>query len=65
VRDAERLQREVRSVLEGEPLIERVDYVSVADAESLEELGTVDGRAMVSVAVQLGIPRLIDNVILE
>mgnify|MGYP001173580933 CR=1 FL=1 len=65
VRDADRLRREVRSVLEGEPLIERVDYVSVADAESLEELDTVEDRAMVSVAVQLGIPRLIDNVILE
>jgi pantoate--beta-alanine ligase len=65
VRDADRLRREVRSVLEGEPLIERIDYVSVADTESLEELDTVDGRAMVSVAVQLGIPRLIDNVILE
>ena len=65
VRDADQLRREVRSVLEGEPLIERIDYVSVADAESLEELDTVDGRAMVSVAVQLGIPRLIDNVILE
>jgi pantoate--beta-alanine ligase len=65
VRDAERLRLEVRSILEGEPLIERIDYVSVADAESLEELDTVNGRAMVSVAVQLGIPRLIDNVILE
>ena len=65
VRDADRLRREVKSVLEGEPLIERIDYVSVADAESLEELDRVGGRAMVSVAVQLGVPRLIDNVILE
>lgn len=65
IRDADRLRLEVRSILEGEPLIERIDYVSVADAETLEELDTVNGRAMVSVAVQLGIPRLIDNVILE
>ncbi len=65
VRDAERLRLEVRSILESEPLIERIDYVSVAGADSLEELDTVNCRAMVSVAVQLGIPRLIDNVILE
>jgi pantoate--beta-alanine ligase len=65
VRDAERLRLEVRNILEREPLIERIDYVSVADVESLEELDMVNGRAMVSVAVQLGIPRLIDNVILE
>ncbi|MCI0787414.1 MAG: pantoate--beta-alanine ligase, partial [Chloroflexi bacterium] len=42
-----------------------IDYVSVADADSLEELEVVEGRAMVSVAVQLGQPRLIDNIILE
>jgi len=65
VRDAGRLREEARRVLEGEPLVERIDYVSVADADTLEELEQVDGRAMLSVAVQLGVPRLIDNVILE
>lgn len=65
VRDAGRLREEARRVLEGEPLVERIDYVSVADADTLEELEQVEGRAMVSVAVQLGVPRLIDNVILE
>ena len=65
VKDAGRLREEARRVLEGEPLVERIDYVSVADADTLEELEQVQGRAMVSVAVQLGVPRLIDNVILE
>jgi pantoate--beta-alanine ligase len=63
-RNAQRLRQEVRRVLESEPLIESIDYVSVADATTLEELDTVQGRAMVSVAVQLGKPRLIDNIIL-
>ena len=63
--DAELLRREVREVLECEPLIDSIDYVSVAAAESLEELKTVEGRVMVSVAVRLGATRLIDNVILE
>ena len=65
VKDAGRLREEARRVLEGEPLVEGIDYVSVADADTLEELEQVEGRAMVSVAVQLGVPRLIDNVILE
>ena len=64
-RDAELIRRAVRQVLESEPLIEDIDYVSVADADSLEELSLVQDRAMVSVAVQLGRPRLIDNIILE
>jgi len=62
---AEKLRQEVRSVLAGEPLVEAIDYVSVADAETLEELDTVEGRAMVSVAIRLGQLRLIDNIILE
>jgi pantoate--beta-alanine ligase len=65
VRDAEQLRRTARQILEREPLIERIDYVSVADADTLEELHTIQGRAMMSVAVKLGIPRLIDNIILE
>lgn len=64
-RDAELLRREVRAVLECEPLIDSIDYVSVADDDSLEELETVEGRAMVSVAVRLGATRLIDNIILK
>jgi len=38
--------------------------VSVADAETLAELETVDRAAMVSLAVRLGRTRLIDNVTL-
>ncbi|MCI0866417.1 MAG: pantoate--beta-alanine ligase [Chloroflexi bacterium] len=65
VTDAQQLRQEIHRVLQQEALIERIDYVSVADADSLEELEVVEGRAMVSVAVQLGQPRLIDNIILE
>jgi pantoate--beta-alanine ligase len=64
VRDGERLRREVRRVLAAEPLVEAVDYVSVADAATLEELDQVQGQALVSVAVKLGTPHLIDNILL-
>ena len=64
-RNAERIRQEARLVLASEPLVERIDYVSVADNATLDELDTVQGQAMVSGAVQLGRPRLIDNIILE
>ena len=64
-RDAGLLRRQVRQVLEAEPLIEGIDYVSVADAETIEELEVVSTKAMLSVAVRLSKTRLIDNVILE
>ena len=60
----ERLRRGVRDVLQGEPLVEGIDYVSVADPSTLEELDNVQGPAMVSVAVRFGKARLIDNVLL-
>ena len=62
--DGEALRREVRRVLGGEPLVEAIDYVSVADMATLEELETVAGTAMLSVAVRIGKTRLIDNVVL-
>ena len=65
ITDGNWIRSETRLVLESEALIERIDYVSVADAETLKELDTVKGGAMVSVAVQLGKARLIDNIILE
>ena len=60
----ESLRVAVRRVLEREPMVERIDYVSVADASSLEELDAIQEKAMVSVAVQIGKARLIDNIIL-
>ena len=70
VRDSGVLRQQVRKCLEEEPLVERIDYVSVADATNLAELETEDlrtirGPALVLAAVKLGIPRLIDNIFLE
>jgi len=62
-KSAERLRQEMTSLIEGEPLA-RIDYVSVADAETLEELNKVDRPALVSMAVWMGKTRLIDNITL-
>jgi pantoate--beta-alanine ligase len=51
----------MRAVLASEPLA-RVEYVSVADAETLAELEAIEGPAMVSLAVHIGATRLIDNI---
>src|SRR5262249_30846573 len=39
----------------------RIDYASIADAETLEELTQIDRPALVSMAVRVGVTRLIDN----
>ena len=60
-RRAEVIRGEMGAVLASEPLA-RVEYVSVADAETLAELETIEGPALVSLAVRIGSTRLIDNV---
>ena len=64
-RDAGLLRREVRRLLESEPLVETIDYVSVAQGASLDEADEAEAGAMVSTAVVLGRTRLIDNLVLE
>ena len=63
VRDAELMRQEVRRVLAEEPLIDGIDYLSIAAADTLSEMDTLQGRAMVSAAVRFGTTRLIDNVV--
>ena len=64
-RDAGRLRALVRERIEAEPLAQ-IDYVSLADAETLDELaGSVGGPALLSLAVRFGGARLIDNVTLR
>ncbi|MFC1944577.1 pantoate--beta-alanine ligase [Chloroflexota bacterium] len=62
-RDADRLRSEMNALLEGEPLA-RLDYASIADADTLEELNRMDGPALVSLAIWIGKTRLIDNLVL-
>ena len=60
VSDADEIRGLMTGFIEQEPLA-RIDYVSIADAESLEELSIIDRPALASLAVRIGGTRLIDN----
>ncbi|MBF6599222.1 MAG: pantoate--beta-alanine ligase [Dehalococcoidia bacterium] len=62
-RDAGVLRARMRSLIAAEPRAE-IDYISVADAETLDELEVVAAPALVSLAVRIGGTRLIDNTVL-
>jgi pantoate--beta-alanine ligase len=63
-RKAERLMEAVKSTIEKEPLA-RIEYVSINDAETLEQLDELGDRpALISMAAFIGKTRLIDNVVL-
>jgi len=60
-RSGTRLREVMRAELAQEPLA-RADYVSVADADTLDELDEIDRPALLSLAVRIGQTRLIDNI---
>jgi pantoate--beta-alanine ligase len=62
-RDAEAYRRRIAETIAEEELAS-IDYVSVADPETMEELERIQGPALVSLAVRIGRTRLIDNVTL-
>ena len=64
-RSGDVLREAARQILLAEPMVDSIDYVSVAGMSTLDELDQVGGRAMVSVAVRMGSVRLIDNIVLE
>jgi pantoate--beta-alanine ligase len=62
-RDANVLRGIVTDMINGEPLA-KLQYISCADNETLEELEQISGKALLSMAVYFGKTRLIDNTIL-
>ena len=62
--DAENIRQRMTSLIQKEPLAQ-IAYVSIADAETLEELNLLDQPAVASLGVKIGRTRLIDNMPLE
>ena len=62
-KNAENIRQIVRSLIEKTPG-SRIDYVSVADTETLAELDLIERPVLISLAVRIGKTRLIDNIVL-
>lgn len=58
--DSEAVLKEMRAVIEAEPLA-KIDYVSVVDALTMQDVDKVDRDVLVAMAVYIGKTRLIDN----
>jgi pantoate--beta-alanine ligase len=61
-RDANKLRDRLHGLIGREPLA-KIDYVSVAHPETLQELESIEVPALVSLAIRIGETRLIDNVV--
>lgn len=63
-RNADSLRALMTEIIQAEPLTS-LQYVSCADHDTLAELTSVTGKALLSMAVYIGKTRLIDNFVLE
>ncbi len=63
-KDAQTIRQQMTALIQKQPLAE-IDYISIADAETLDELDRVKSPTLVSMAVRIGKTRLIDNVVVE
>jgi pantoate--beta-alanine ligase len=62
-RNAEKIRHAMRNLIAAEPAV-RLDYATVVDPETLQELSKIEKSAVALVAAQVGATRLIDNEIL-
>jgi pantoate--beta-alanine ligase len=51
------------TALIGRQPLADIEYISIADAGTLDELDKIESAALVSMAVRFGKTRLIDNVV--
>jgi pantoate--beta-alanine ligase len=62
--DARKLEATVRKILSSSPDI-RVDYVSICDPDTLDEVSVIENRFLCAIAGWLGKTRLIDNRVIQ
>ncbi len=68
VKDSERVSKniitEMERVIKSEDGI-KIDYISICDPDTLEDVKIINDRALIAIAVRIGNARLIDNCIVE
>jgi pantoate--beta-alanine ligase len=62
-RDAGKVKEAMTQLISSVPAA-RIDYISISDYTTLQDVDTIKGKVLISMAVKLGKPRLIDNLIL-
>jgi len=64
IRDSQKIIAEMRKILQQVPSIE-IEYISIVDADTLQNLDQITGRVLTAVAVRIGPARLIDNILID
>jgi pantoate--beta-alanine ligase len=55
----------MRRIINAAESLESIDYVSIVDCETLEEVKHITGKTLIAVAARFGTTRLIDNILVD
>lgn len=61
--EAGELKKNMRGILNSQPLVKEIQYCSLYNPETLEELGKIGREALIAVALRIGNTRLIDSMV--
>jgi pantoate--beta-alanine ligase len=62
--DSKTIINQMRKIIQQAPSI-KIEYISIVDADTLQELKKITGKVLTVVAVKIGSTRLIDNILLD
>jgi len=63
-RSAQTIRSEMAGLVRSKPLV-NLEYISICDNETLEELSKVDAETLIALAAKVGKARLIDNIVIK
>ncbi len=64
ITDTKTIITQMHRILNQAPSIE-IEYISIVDAETLQNISHIAGKILVAVAVKIGSARLIDNILVD
>jgi len=64
ITDTQKIAVEMRKILQQASSI-KIEYVSIVDAETLQNIDRITGKVLAAVAVRIGPARLIDNILVD
>jgi pantoate--beta-alanine ligase len=64
IKDASEIISEMTKLLQQIPSIE-IEYISIVDAETLQNIESVGGKVLAAIAARIGPARLIDNILVD
>jgi len=55
----------IRKIITAAKSFSSIDYISIVDAETLQEVSRLAGRVLIAIAARFGSTRLIDNLTVD